>query len=320
MNRLVPSTTIKSPDLTNGLGHGPEARQDFQQLTTGSPGRWSTPAATGATRGQSERIPFGDIDDCTYETDETDETKEPEESEEAGGTKETKGPEGSDEIKGPEETNDTEQIGRATETSQSASRQRIDKLNPDLFKRIDGAICDHRVLSYGDFDRPLFMLSNKVRSLEEELNLHFPVATAAEIVRRWKASNQDQLETDYDYLTDFLCKLDLVRFPRGRVLANALERAKNITPPKQTELLSYEVQLLAKLCCILQQDAGTKPFFLDGRSAAKELGKPHRTVASWLHALCRVGVIVLVSKGRCGTASRYRCIAEQETRRGRQPL
>jgi hypothetical protein len=53
------------------------------------------------------------------------------------------------------------------------------------------------------------------------------------------------------------------------------------------------------------------PFFLDGRSAAKVLGRPHETVASWLRALRRVGVIALEAKGRLRFASRYRYIAVQ---------
>ena len=84
----------------------------------------------------------------------------------------------------------------------------------------------------------------------------------------------------------------------------------NISPPKQTELLSAEFQLLANLCWVLQSQAGNTLFFLDGRSAATALGIPHRTVASWLHALCRLGVIILVSQGRRGKASRYRYVAQ----------
>ena len=69
-----------------------------------------------------------------------------------------------------------------------------------------------------------------------------------------------------------------------------------------------------RLCRQLQIEAGTNPFFLDGRSAAKVLGQPHETVASWLRALRRLEVIALDKKGRRGHASRYRYIAVQWAR------
>jgi hypothetical protein len=96
------------------------------------------------------------------------------------------------------------------------------------------------------------------------------------------------------------------------VLVKAFEVAKHLPPPKQTLRLSRGVQQLASLCRELQRQAGPKPLFLDGRSAAKLLGKPHRTVASWLRALGdpRLRVIELVNKGRLGVASRYRYIAD----------
>ena len=78
---------------------------------------------------------------------------------------------------------------------------------------------------------------------------------------------------------------------------------------KKTNILPRNVKLLACLCRELQRQAGITPFFLDGRSAAKVLGRPHETVASWLRALCRVGVITLKAKGRLGFASRYLYIA-----------
>jgi hypothetical protein len=228
-----------------------------------------------------------ETDECTYETDETDET---------------------DEIDEPKETKETEETREAEESSELQETQEVG-LGLELSFKIDEAIPECRVSS-GDTNRPLFMLAHKVRSIEEELNVRFSTDATADIVKRWQASNQDQLEENHDYLAEFLGKLELVRFPRGRALANALELAGTIAPPKQTELLSAGFQLLAKLCCILQQQAGNKPFFLDGRSAAKVLGIPHRTVAIWLLALRRLHVIVLASEGHRGEASRYWYVAQ----------
>jgi hypothetical protein len=95
----------------------------------------------------------------------------------------------------------------------------------------------------------------------------------------------------------------------------AVETARNIVPPEQTLRLSSDIQLLGTLCGVLQQQRGKKPFFLDGRSAAKALGKPHETVASWLRALCQLGVIKRVSKGTSGMASRYLYLEQDRKQR-----
>jgi hypothetical protein len=214
-------------------------------------------------------------DVCTEETEETKETKENKES---------------GELKECEETGESER---------------------DLWGRIDNAISQCPVTIPKSVNRPLFMLAHKIRGLEEEQASMFALDVITEIVRRWQSRNQHNLEDNHDYLMEFLDKLALVRFPRGRALVNALAAAKRLPPPKQTTSLPRDVQLLACLCRELQRQAGTNPFFLDGRSAAKALGRPHETVASWLRALRRVGVIALEAKGQLRFASRYRYIAVQ---------
>jgi hypothetical protein len=219
-------------------------------------------------------------DDCTYETQETDEVEETQESQETEELEETK---------------------------------ELTTLGPKLSMVMDKAISECGVLRHGDVNRPLFMLAHKLRSIEEELNDHFSIDVIAEAFHRWKEHNDDHLEDDHDYLAEFLDKLSLVRFPRGRALLRALEIARNVEPPKQTAPLSADVQLLASLCRVLQQQADKKPFFLDGRAAAKALGKPHETVASWLRALRQLRIIKRVSKGIRGTASRYLYVAQKLT-------
>jgi hypothetical protein len=281
MSTTVTSNTIEPPEITDGREYGPEASRDAAQPSSNGSrlrkSRLSRPDDSGVS---NDETAYPKTDECTYETDEIEEIEEAEEAQESG------------------------------EANGLVERQAIDRLGPKLWVRTDEAISECRVPYNGDFDRPLFILANKFRSIEEELNGRFTIGVTADIVKRWQASNQDKLENDHDYLAEFLCKLDLVRFPRGRALANAVEVARNISPPKQTELLSAEFQLLAKLCCVLQDQAGNKPFFLDGRSAATALGISHRTVASWLHALRRLGKVILVSQGRRGRASRYRYIAQ----------
>lgn len=194
------------------------------------------------------------------------------------------------------------------ETDAIEERKEVDELDPELWERIDEAIGQSEGQPGKDFD-PLFMLANAIRSVEEELGVRFSVDPVAQIAHRWEYQNREYLSPDHDYATELLDKLSLVRFPKGRTLLRAVELATKRIPPKQTAHLSADVQLLACLCAVLQDQAGNKPFFLDGRSAATALGKPHETVASWLRGLCYIRLIKLVSKGHLGTASRYRYIA-----------
>lgn len=280
MSTFVTTNTIEPPETTDGSEHGPEALKDvtgpvLYQLKA------SLPATAGGQGIISAEAGLSKTDDCTYETYEIDEIGETEEAEES---------------QEPEELEEKEE------------REELATLSPNLSLRIDEAISE-----CGVYRDPLFMLANRVRSIEEELTIHFSVDVIAEIVHRWKAQNHDRLDDDRDYLTEFLDKLSLVRYPRGRALAMAVESARGIVPPKETKRLSADVQLLASLCSVLQRLAGKKPFFLDGRSAAKALGKPHETVAGWLRALRQLGVIRRVSKGRRGMASRYVYLEQRGT-------
>jgi|SRR5882724_9145454 len=285
MNTLVTSNTIEPPEITDGSEHGPEASKDvtgpvLYQLKV------SLPPTTGGQGIISGETGLSKTDDCTYETYETYETDETYEIEEA---------------EEPEETQETEEL---------EEKEELASLGPRLSVAIDEAISEC-IAANRNINRPLFMLAHKLRSIEKEQNARFSVDVVAEIVHRWQEQNSDHLENDHDYVAEFLDKLSLVRFPRGRALARAVEIARAIVPPEQTKRLSCDFQLLASLCGVLQHQAGKKPFFLDGRSAAKALGRPHETVASWLRALCRLGIIVLVSRGRPGKASRYWYVAQE---------
>src|SRR5204863_9713656 len=106
-----------------------------------------------------------------------------------------------------------------------AQRQEIDKLSPALLERIDAVICHYRVLSHGEFNHPLFMLAQEVRSIEAEQNISFSTDVVVDIAKRWQASNQTNLDNEHDYVAELLGRLDLVRFPKG-ALVRAVEIAR----------------------------------------------------------------------------------------------
>src|SRR5262249_50510234 len=188
----------------------------------------------------------------------------------------------------PEESDETDE---SDEENVIREKKEVDELDSTQWEGIDEAIGQCEVQRDKDVNRPLFKLAHAVRSMEEELKVRFSIEITAEIVHRWQEQNHSYLDHLHDYLAEFLDKLSLVRFPRGRTLLRAVEIARYIQPPKKTKQLSSDFQLLANLCGVLQQQAGEKAFFLDGRSAAKALGRPHETVASWLRALQRLQII-----------------------------
>lgn len=218
-----------------------------------------------------------------------------------------------EEEQGPDETDDLQEgegPDEADEAEVTQKRNELNEIDSELAERINEAINQCKVQHDNDLNRPLFMLAHAVRSIEEELNVRFPVATADEIICQWKNENYHYLDDTHDYLAEFLDKLSLVRFPKGRALLRAVEIAKGMEPLKKTIRLCSDFQLLASLCGVLQHQAGEKAFFLDGRSAAKALGRPHETVASWLRALIRLEIIKKVSPGHPGIAARYEYIAK----------
>jgi hypothetical protein len=280
MKPLVTSNTIERPETTQGSEYGRDACKRFTGHSL-NPLKASLPCAARGKNIISGETGSSKTDECTDEIDEIDEREER------------------------EEINELEEADESEETEGLNEREEVATLGPKLSAEIDKAIFDCRVSGNRDVNRPLFMLAHTVRSIEEELNVRFSVDVIAETLRRWRGQNNDHLDNDHDYLTELLDKLSLVRFPRGRALLRAVEVARKVEPPKSTLRLSSDVQLLASLCGVLQRRAGKQPFYLDGRSAAKAVGRPHETVASWLRALCRLGVIRLITKGRRGMASRY---------------
>jgi hypothetical protein len=284
MTTAVTSNTIEPPEISGGREYGPEASRDAAQPSSNGSrlrkSRLTRPDDNGVS---NDETAYANTDDCTYETHETYELHEAQET---------------------DESEEAQEANENQESTDLANREEVRCLGPRLSIRIDEVILKCGV-SDGDVNRPLFLLAHEVRSIEEELNRRFSLDANAQVVRRWEAQNHDQLEDGHDYLAEFLDKLSLVRYPKGRALARAVEIARGLVPPRQTTLLSSDVQLLASLCKVLQQKAGDKPFFLDGRSAAKALGKPHETVASWLRGLHHLGVIRRESRGVRGMASLY---------------
>ncbi len=240
----------------------------------------------------SEREVYVDVYDvCTQETQESQETKEIQEIKENHNSGLLKG------LKG-KELADCEKFAVISGLSSAQSEE------------LTTIISKCPLGKDRESNAPLFDLAREIRGMEGRLQLRFATKLTAEIIRRWKEENNAYLLPSHDYHAELLDKLSLVRKPAGAILAEALGCARHQPPLTQTLGLSEEIQLLARLSRELQRRARNEPFFLDGRWAARLLGVPHTSVASWLRALCgRLGVLQLVSRGVTGRASEYRYIA-----------
>lgn len=226
---------------------------------------------------------------CTQETHETQETKESKELKECHEEQET-------------------------QSSESSRCQKdLTFYKPDLTDLTSELSTDvAEIISKCCLGRdPLFQLAREICGLEERLHRRLSCEAILTVGKQWQTANKDHLLPDHDYNAELIDKLSLVRNPAGAVLAEVLACAKDSPDIPQTVSFRENLQLLAKLCRELQRRAGDHTFFLAGRSAARLLGEPHTTVASWLRGFCgRLGLLKLVSRGVTGRASEYRYIAE----------
>ena len=160
-------------------------------------------------------------------------------------------------------------------------------------------------------NRKLFALVREVRGMEFRRKAKFSPETQAQIANAWIKVSGPFLTPGKDYFTDYCCKYEAVRHPKGATLAAALERAETQPPPVRALLHpNPEVHLLASLCRELQKLTPNRPFFLDGRSCAAVFGHQHHsTIASWLRALSTLRVIVVVGEYKRDRAREYQYIA-----------
>ncbi len=181
MNTLITSNTIEPSETTEGREYAPEASMDAAQPSSnGSRLRNSRLTRPDDNSVRNDETAYPNTDECTYETDEVEETEEAEESQ---------------------------------ESEELQEKQELATPDPTLWGRIGEAISECRVSNNRDINRPLFILANRVRSIEEELSIRFSVDVTAD-------------------------KLSLVRYPRGRALARAVEIARSLVPSRRVDAIA----------------------------------------------------------------------------------
>jgi hypothetical protein len=108
------------------------------------------------------------------------------------------------------------------------------------------------------------------------------------------------------------------RRPRRGTFADALARADDTPAPADAEGLHGPLQRLAKLCAVLQGDAGAGSFALGSGRAAEVVGAPRgdwQVGAEALRELQQLGLVELVRLGSRGQGcSRWRWLGTAPSR------
>jgi hypothetical protein len=111
--------------------------------------------------------------------------------------------------------------------------------------------------------------------------------------------------------TDFRRGWLKIKVPYGQGIETIIESIDLDIPIPQTFIeLGYgakEFKLLL-ICQQLQLTHGEEPFFLSARMAEKLINYHFTGTAKMLDALVSDGFLELITKGKMGEASRYRCI------------
>ncbi len=161
-----------------------------------------------------------------------------------------------------------------------------------------------------------FEFVRRIKAIELRNQIQLTPVLHAAIYQMWHARNCAFLTPNRDYFSEYLARLNVVRFAEGQQLKDAYERALLALPTARVMCYPNEAaHLLACLCRELQIIAGDQPFFLDCRNAGKLLGVHFTTASEWLNGFQQLGILKLIEKGKRqpgkpGKASRYRYIAD----------
>jgi len=163
---------------------------------------------------------------------------------------------------------------------------------------IDAAILRTLPNRVGQRNRRIFDFSRELKAIFPS---DTPVSDLVSYVKLWHAKALPYIGTKPFEETwfDFGAAWRKRQTPAGRQpIVSAFELAQAADLPEMAKEFDQQpLRLLMALCRELQREAGSRPFFLACRAAAKLLGVHHATTARWLNGLCRVGVLRLESEG-----------------------
>jgi hypothetical protein len=164
-------------------------------------------------------------------------------------------------------------------------------------------------------NRLLFDLARGVKALEHLQGQPYSPEQLRKVYDQWHARSFKFLRPEQskdDYWMEFLSACESAKYPLGGMaLVKAWQRAKENPPPREAaQFENPEIRQIVCLCRELQILNGDKPFYLSSYTCQRLLDHQHHsTVATWLRALCKLGIIKLEERGNTHRASRYRYLA-----------
>lgn len=160
---------------------------------------------------------------------------------------------------------------------------------------------------------PVFRLCRALKGFEKTIGLtlsHHDLSCAFSHWWNFPGARAN-LEEDLTFDEMELLFHEAFKITRTALGENVIETAvRNINvkkaPPEASRYTSPRLKRLVHLCFELQLLNGKDPFFLGSRDAGRVIGCAHIHAAGFLKGLVSDGVLILVSSGTRGKASRYK--------------
>lgn len=197
-----------------------------------------------------------------------------------------------------------EQNERTEENGSHVGGSAISREIQDEAQMIESAIEDTLPAATGMRNNQIFMLARRLKAIDPTM----PRVKQRKAVLQWHTRALPHISTKpyEDTWADFIYGWNRVRKPLDcNYMTGVLHRAESY----KVKALDYEeqaLQLLVKICHVLQEDAGADPFYLSARMAGNMIGMDHNKAWRYMSLLKEDGWLDVVHRGDRHHASRYR--------------
>tara|TARA_Y100001933_G_scaffold264699_1_gene331921 strand:+ start:37639 stop:38802 length:1164 start_codon:yes stop_codon:yes gene_type:complete len=159
----------------------------------------------------------------------------------------------------------------------------------------------------GQRNKRLFDFARALKAVPEFKDK--PLRELKPFVLEWHRLGKPQMSGEHDAdstWAEFCTIWTAVKFPLGQgPLAEFMSLADAEPDPVCTAEYGERTTRLIKLCRVLQQHSGNRPFFLSARAVSPLLGTNRTDAANQLKMLCVDGILERKTKGHTGVASEY---------------
>lgn len=199
---------------------------------------------------------------------------------------------------------------RTRDTHDTEDTQEVPPPGPSVKTIQEAALAAIVDTSVGD---PVFKLCRALKGFEKSTGTKLGQSDLSCAFSYWWnfPGSRADLDDNLTYEENLLLFHEAFKVARTALGENVIETAvRNINykklPPEANKYSSPRLKRLVHLCFELQMLNGKDPFFLGSRDAGKVISCAHIHAAGFLKGLVNDGILILVSVGHRGRASRYR--------------